>query len=240
MQDGIHDEFEEINTLRRERIQDELRDAERTKRMVARHSDPTRVRALTREQWLEQFDREGADVVLNAVGLGHTAASWARYRGFPPALFREWCEANIDRKALIEARRASAELHAYDAVSVFDDPDSSRSMSAVHHTRAKSAAHQWAAARKDPENFGPPKAVDPPQAPVALNIYMGASDVPPEIEARITEKRAAKLARAPARFDPNTDRIVKRSDAHEAEEITDEVTDEVGKQAQNYFGPMEL
>lgn len=182
------------------------------------HSQPDRVRSATRAEWIALFLQDGADVIYNAIATGHTIASFGRERGFPLHLFKSWCDDNLDRKELLIAQRAAAELAAYDSVAVFDDPGSSASMQAVHHVRAKAHHKAWTAERRDAEQFGPPKAVPPQAPPAALNVYIDASSIPPDIAAQIADKRAAKLAEAAPVFNPATDKVIE----HTAEGDDDE------------------
>lgn len=195
-------------------------EAHRQKQAILdRNKRPENVRHYSTAEWHARFEREGHDVILNAIACGYTLAAWAVERGFPPLLFAEWCEENLDRKRVVAANRVAADLAAHESITIFDNPESNVTMQAVHHARARAQHKTWLAERRDADRWGPPKAVPPQQAPVALNVYMGTGDVPSEVLAEIADKKAAKLARAPERFDPNKDRIAKRSDAEDAEEV---------------------
>lgn len=187
--------------------------------IIERNKRPERVRELSVEEWHERFEREGHEVILNAIACGFTVAAWAVERGFPPGIFYEWCEEHLDRKRVVAANRAAADLAAFESLTVFDDPESKATMQGVHHARARAQHKTWMAERRDADRWGPPKAVPPQQAPVALNVYMGTGDVPTDIQQQIADKKATKLAAAPARFDPRNDKITKQFNAEDGEVV---------------------
>lgn len=194
--------------LKRVKLEAALRQAREIREYQAKvdlhkeHMRPERISRVPRQQWLDLFAREGDDVIYNAIATGYTIAAYGRERGFPPYLFREWCQDNLDRKKILMARKAAAELAAYDSAALFENPDSSTSMQAVHHVRARAQHKTWLAERKDPEDWGPPKSVAPPQAPVALVVSIDGLNVPAEHLESIEAKRQLKLANARAVFDP--------------------------------------
>lgn len=173
------------------------------KRVMREHARPERVRMASHEAWREMFARDGADMIYEALATGDTMSSYAVKRGFPVFLFREWCRDNLSRASVMEARRAAADLAAYESVSVLDDPDAARSMPAVHHARALAQAKLKLAERGDAEMWGPPKAVLPSPAPVSLVIAMGDTSLVPAAEiARVARLKADKIATALPVFDP--------------------------------------
>lgn len=180
----------------------EIREHQAKADLHKKHMRPERISRVPRQQWLDLFAREGEDVIYNAIAVGYTIAAYGRERGFPPYLFREWCQDNLDRKKILTARKAAAELDAYDSAALFENPESSASMQAVHHVRARAQHKTWMAERRDPEDWGPPKSVAPPQAPVALIVSIDGLNVPAEHLADIEAKRQMKLANARAVFDP--------------------------------------
>ena len=181
------------------------------------HMQPDRVRTHSAEQWAALFAQDGDLVIYEAIAQGHTTASYARERGFPLSLFEEWCDEHLDRKKVLRAERAAANLAAYDSVALFDDPSSRHSMQAVHHVRAHAQHKMTLAERRDAERWGPPKTVAPQPPPVALVVSIDGRSVPDEHLALVEAKRADKLAKAVPVFDPRSER--RKAEADEAEYV---------------------
>lgn len=160
-----------------------------------------------REKWFAFFDAWDPEYVYECLAENLHIPAIADFHGAPTTVLMDWCKERLDPARTRAARKAAAARSATEAVHVLADAteltrSSPAALAKVVGDRAKTLMLH--AERLDNDLWGPPLPSLPEQGRVQIVLALDGQSAPKEFIDHQADKRAAKLAAAPTRFDPAT------------------------------------